>query len=447
MLNAFKLFDVDSDIKLFYHGDSMGLFPLDVQEDKELISYLNKTENMQIKNKDEEIENWINSCIDDLPTHSRININENFEPKLQTLVLPIASSCNLKCPYCFAQTSDGGFAYSDYNEESIDNLLMLLKKYNHQTSTTLVFFGGEPLIRYDLIKYTVNKIKEKYNELNIGYSITTNGTLITKERAKFLKENNFAILVSMDGFENEYNYRHFINGKSSVNRVLTNMNLLKEMNVPFQIRATITSDNPYIYETYRFFEELKYPFNIAFAYSSENKSNEKLNIFDEKCIDQIKKAFDKLLKYYTKKIESKEPIFNTLFLSLGDILEYRVHREHVCAAGYTFYTVMSNGDIYTCAHLMNNPEYSMGKISDFVSLNQNSCSSISRSILSIEDCENCWAKYLCVGGCTSQKLTMGIAANKSFPKRQCEVERSVFEFYVKLYYIYKTISSNDNICK
>ena len=55
----------------------------------------------------------------------------------------------------------------------------------------------------------------------------------------------------------QFNYRKFRNGKSSVSRVLGNIELLKAHEVSFEIRATITSDNPYIYETYRFFEELK----------------------------------------------------------------------------------------------------------------------------------------------------------------------------------------------
>lgn len=419
MLKGVKLFDMGEDVRLLYHGDSMGLFPLDTQKDKEF-------------------ENWVQTCIDELPTTPIANSEELSSSKLKTLILPVASSCNLRCPYCFAQTNAGDFQFSDYTEEDIDRLLVLLGEYNGQEQTTLIFFGGEPLIKFELIKYTINLIKEKYGDRQFGYSITTNGTLLNEERAKFLKENNFALLLSMDGYDNDYNYRRFKNGKSSVARVLKNIQILKDANIPFQIRATITSDNPYLYETFLFFEELKVPFTIAFAYSSENTSNVELNTFNEQNITMINKVFHKLTEYYISQFKKGKPVYDTLFASLRDILEHRVHRGRVCAAGTTHFTVMANGDIYTCAHLMNNPGYVVGNLSDFKSVRQDN-SSTPRDIGQIKACGGCWAKHLCVGGCTSQKLSMGVGADDAFPKRQCNLELALFEYYIRLYYIYKTL--------
>lgn len=445
-MNCFNLFDIGGDVKLFYDSNSMGIFPLDINEDKEIISYLEslkETPNLTIR--DEEIEQWLNMCISEIPNSPEINNEDLSNPSPRALVLPIASSCNLKCPYCFAQTNQGTFNFTDYSQEDIDKLLIQLKEYAKVEPVTLIFFGGEPLVKFDIIQYTVNQIKEHYKDCKYSFSITTNGTLLNKERVLFLRDNNFAVLVSMDGYDNDYNHRHFRNGKSSVARVLRNIDILKDLRVPFEIRATLTSDNPYIYQTWQFFEQLQVPFAIVFAYPSENTSNSDLNTFsNDVCMSRIRTDFQNLLEYYAQKIKNSEPIYDTTFKTISDIIEHRTHRKRICAAGNSYFTVMSNGNIYACAHLMNNPEYIIGKGFNFEKMNIDS-PSIPANIEQIEDCRDCWAKNLCMGGCTSQKLSLGKKTNESFPRAQCDLQLLLYEHYIRLYYILKTQNPNERI--
>ena len=253
----------------------MQIFPMPISDYGELIEYLNGRKTVAEKNQ--EIENWLCENLKQRLDGLIVNKEEYISPLLETLVLPITDKCNLTCPYCFAQKGNGNFNFDSYTEKDIDNLLEIIYDKNRDTPTTLVFFGGEPLLKFKLIKYTINAISTRYNgKLNVSYSITTNGTLINEKVAQFFRDNNFAVMLSVDGPDNEYNFRKYSNGESSLGRVLRNIEVLKEKEVSFEVRATITSNNPYILETIMFLEELRTPFTAVFAYSSENATHGEL---------------------------------------------------------------------------------------------------------------------------------------------------------------------------
>ncbi len=374
------------------------------------------------------------------PASTLVNDLKHVKPSYSSLVLPIASQCNLKCPYCFAQTNHGGFSFPSYNEDAIDRLLDRLHELNGDTPTTLIFFGGEPLIKFNLIEYTVNCVKEKYPDMKIGYSITTNGTLINRKVADFFRENNVAVLLSMDGYDNEFNYRKFRNGKSSVDRVLKSIELLKSSNVYFEIRATLTSDNPYLYETHMFFEKLEVPYQIAFAYPSENTSHSSLSTFSEDSLVGLRKAYNRLIEHYVERSKKGLPFYDKLLPKIIGAIESRQKLIFSCSAGINYFTILANGDIHYCAHLMNNPEFVLGNLYDRKLKNSFISHPITpKAVDQIAECENCWIKNLCAGGCTSQKISEKLSPFGSYSRRKCALERLQYEYYLKLYVLSQSI--------
>lgn len=238
-------------IPYLYDGETMALLELDAKEDLSLIKELQSIDN-NCENLSHSSIAFLSESIKELPRNTYANQIEKTNISPLSVVLPITSSCNLNCPYCFAQTKDGDFTFKNYTEADIEKLIQRLYAINKGATTLLIFFGGEPLLNFKLIKHAVSYINRSGLKESFCYSITTNGTLVTREIAEFLKDHQFAILLSMDGYENEFNYRKFRNGKPSVSKVLKNIDLLRSCDVSFEIRATITSDNPYIYETYHF---------------------------------------------------------------------------------------------------------------------------------------------------------------------------------------------------
>jgi len=384
------------------------------------------------------------SSLDKGPQSYFVNNYENIRPTFSALILPIAAQCNLTCPYCFAQTNKGDFNFIGYKQEDIDRLLAKLHQLNKDTPTTLIFFGGEPLICFDLIEYTLHKVLD-YPDMKISSSMTTNGTLITDRRAKFLGENKVAVLLSMDGFDNEYNHRLFRNGRSSVPRVLRAVELLKKHNVSFEIRATLTSDNPYLYDTHKFFQSLEVPYQIAFAYSSENKSHAALSSFSAAIRERIQTDYAKLTDDYRILLEERKTCYDNLLKKIGCAIEGRQLLAQSCSAATNYFTIMANGDIHYCAHLMNNPNYVIGNLYDGFNVdNFRALPFTPKPTNLMSACQDCWAKFLCGGGCTSQKIVDGIPATEPYSTEKCELEKLQYEYYIKLYVMTKLYNEKIN---
>ena len=419
----------------------MQIFPMPISDYGELIEYLNGRKTVAEKNQ--EIENWLCENLKQRLDGLIVNKEEYISPLLETLVLPITDKCNLTCPYCFAQKGNGNFNFDSYTEKDIDNLLEIIYDKNRDTPTTLVFFGGEPLLKFKLIKYTINAISTRYNgKLNVSYSITTNGTLINEKVAQFFRDNNFAVMLSVDGPDNEYNFRKYSNGESSLGRVLRNIEVLKEKEVSFEVRATITSNNPYILETIMFLEELRTPFTAVFAYSSENATHGELTSYDDITLERIKDGLGKVYDYYSEKLKKCEKIYNLAISEFFETLEYRTVKERACTAGLTYHTVMSNGDMYSCAHLMNDKKYIVQNVRHFENGKWLSDTTIPIKVSEIEDCQKCWAKNLCSGGCTSRKVLANRKTSMALPQVECKLQKLQFELYLRLYYLYKIHTCN-----
>lgn len=436
MNGTLKLIEISPENYILFDGKEMQIFPLDYKEHLPVINYLKEKESSG--KTDPDMEMWIDENIK--PTHKQciVNNENSLSPKLSTLILPITAQCNLACPYCFAQTSKGNFNFRSFSNEDIDELLSILYKKIGSDPVVLVFFGGEPLIKFDVIRHTVDTVNTKYKDkMKVSYSVTTNGTLLTKDIINFLKENHFAVLLSIDGPDNEFNLRHFKNGKPSIHRVLERIKMMKEAKMDFEIRATITSNNPYIVETYKFLEALEVKFTAAFAYSSENKSHKELTDYNSESLKNINKSLSILLDYYRIKIEKKEPIYNSVLLETLEMIECRVKREKICAAGLAYHTILYNGDMYSCAHLMNDSKYKIGNIKNFEEGILKPHFTLPTKLNEIKGCEDCWVKNLCVGGCPSQKILTGRNSNQCHNQKDCDLAKLLNEFYIKIYFLYK----------
>jgi uncharacterized protein len=121
--------------------------------------------------------------------------------------------CNLRCKYCFVYKLNKDQKCQDMTVETADQLIRFADK-NLKPDGKIWFFGAEPLCNFDMIKYIVKKCKEKGYEWHFG--ATTNATLITEERAQWMKDNKFTLLCSVDGPKNSHDpNRIYANGKGS----------------------------------------------------------------------------------------------------------------------------------------------------------------------------------------------------------------------------------------
>lgn len=160
--------------------------------------------------------------------------NSNFDNTIDSMILLITEKCNFACTYCYG-------AYGEKNKTMIFSTaklaIDLAKKLN---IPEIVFFGGEPLLNFELIKQTVKYIKEI--QFDVDLRITTNGSLVTEEIASFFAENNILVSVSMDGNKEQHDKtRIYKDGSSSYEQVINGIKILKEYNLLDLIEITHSS--------------------------------------------------------------------------------------------------------------------------------------------------------------------------------------------------------------
>lgn len=155
-----------------------------------------------------------------------------IENKLGNLYLQVTQACNLRCSYC---------PYSGmYNNRrhinkrlSFDTAKLAVDFYFKHSNNTLEpsigFYGGEPLLEYDLIKQIVGYVKKNYPDKNVSFPLTTNGTLLSDDVVDFLVLNNFNLTISLDGPKTYHDKnRVFGNGKGSHDLIMKNLKKIKE---------------------------------------------------------------------------------------------------------------------------------------------------------------------------------------------------------------------------
>lgn len=159
------------------------------------------------------------------------NLEEFIQNSLEMIQLEVTERCNLRCTYCvynphFAEKRNYGTRNMSQKTafKAIDHLAESSKQ---QERIALAFYGGEPLLCFPLIKACVLYAREVMPEKELGFSITTNGTLITPDIAKFFSEEGIGVHVSLDGPEDIHDeYRKDAHGYGSFQRTIAGLKML-----------------------------------------------------------------------------------------------------------------------------------------------------------------------------------------------------------------------------
>ena len=161
-------------------------------------------------------------------------IKHVLDSHIEMLTLQVTQRCNLRCKYC---TYSG--KYDNYNrthanydmtwdvaQQAVD---FYLQHSVAAETLNIGFYGGEPLLNLNLIKKTVHYIQNKVANRKVLFSLTTNATLLTLDTARYLFENGFSILISLDGSKEQHNqYRIFSDGSGSFDVIMKNLEIIKQ---------------------------------------------------------------------------------------------------------------------------------------------------------------------------------------------------------------------------
>lgn len=321
------------------------------------------------------------------------------KPILKSLCLHIAHDCNLSCRYCFAK--EGGFGGTrelmpfSVARAAID---FLCKSSSTRYNLEVDFFGGEPLMNFDVVKQTVQyarSIQKKYNKY-FRFTITTNGLLLTDEISDFINNEMDNVVLSLDGRKavNDIN-RKTLPGSGSYDIIVPKFKALlkKRGKKSYYIRGTYTSDNlDFDCDVNAMADEGFLNLSIEpvsaqgepFAITAQHKK-------------QIEGAYDRI--YQRLCTDNDITFFHfTSDLSGGPCA---IKRIRGCGAGTEYLAVTPSGELYPCHQFVGNKEYIVGNLDSGI-VNTELCREFQNcNLYSKKGCGDCFAKYFCSGGCAA----------------------------------------------
>lgn len=363
----------------------------------------------------------------------------NRENVVKSLCLHVSHDCDLNCRYCFAS---GGTYNTERDIMSYETgkkaLDFLIENSGHRRNLEVDFFGGEPLLNFDVVKKLTlygEELNEKYNK-NIRFTITTNGTHLTDEIIDFINDHMSNVVLSLDG-RKEINDKMRPNrgGKGSFDKVVPKFQDLieKRGDKEYYVRGTFTNENLDFSKDAMTFRELGFDKISLEPVVTDPKEPYALR---EEHIDKIKEEYEKFAKIYLEENEKSDFLFYHFMMDLdeGPCL---AKRSVGCGAGSEYLAITPTGDIYPCHQFVGKEEFKIGNLDEGIKNEDLREEFRTSNIFTKEDCSKCWAKFYCSGGCHANNYYNTGDLHQAY-KMGCELEKKRIECAIAI------LASGDN---
>lgn len=321
---------------------------------------------------------------------------------IKAACLHVAHDCNLSCNYCFASQGNFKGQRELMNEEVGKRALdFLIENSGNRRNIELDFFGGEPLMNFDLVKKLVaygRKIEKEHNK-HFRFTITTNGVLLSDDNIDFINENMDNVVLSLDGRKDINDcMRPTVNGKGSYDIIVPKFKKLVEKrgDKDYYIRGTFTNNN------LDFSEDLKTFYEEGFEKTSIEPvvtDEKEPYAIREEHLEKILQEYEKLSKDYMEiRKTDKDFLFFHFMIDLNQG-PCAVKRSVGCGAGSEYVAITPEGDVYPCHQFVGEEEFKLGDIFNGIKNTELRDEFKSTNIYTKKTCPTCWARYYCSGGC------------------------------------------------
>lgn len=326
---------------------------------------------------------------------------------VKALCLHIAHDCNLACRYCFAEEGEyqGRRALMSY-EVGKQALDFLIQNSGNRKNLEVDFFGGEPLMNFDVVKRLVEygREQEQIHNKKFRFTLTTNGILLNDDIMEFANKEMSNVVLSIDG-RKEVNdrMRPSRNGKGSYELILPKFQKLAESRnqTNYYVRGTFTHNN------LDFSEDVKHLAELGFKQISVEPVvalPEEPYAIKEEDLDILFEEYDKLARYMIeKKKEGKDFNFFHFMLDLsgGPCVAKRLSG---CGSGTEYLAVTPWGDLYPCHQFVGEESYLMGNVFEGVKTTDLRDEFKCCNVYAKDKCRDCFAKFYCSGGCAANSF-------------------------------------------
>ena len=329
---------------------------------------------------------------------------KNRHTDVKALCLHIAHTCNLTCDYCFAAQGNfcgkQGLMSLEVGKRAID---FLIENSGKRRNLEVDFFGGEPLMNFDVVKEIVAYARsiEKTHDKNFRFTLTTNGMLIDDDVIEFANKECHNVVLSLDGRKEVHDrLRKTASGKGSYDVIVPKFQKLVSSRggKGYYMRGTFTHNNP------DFTEDILHMLDLGFTELSMEPvvcaPDDPYALTDED-MKTVCEQYEILAKEMIrrKKAGNGFTFYHYMIDLTGGPCIYK--RISGCGSGTEYFAVTPWGDLYPCHQFVGDDAYCVGNIFDGITekdvVNEfKMCNAYAR-----KECKDCWARLYCSGGCAA----------------------------------------------
>ncbi len=353
----------------------------------------------------------------------------NRDSVVKAMCLHVAHDCNLRCKYCFAETGSyegpRGLMSLEVGKQAID---YLIKASGHRKNLEIDFFGGEPLLNFEVVKGIVEYARsiEKACGKNFRFTITTNGILLDEAKKEYINKEMGNIVLSIDGRKcvNDA-MRIRVDGTGSYDAIVPRFQDMAESRNQdnYYVRGTFTRKN------LDFKEDVLHLADLGFKQISVEPvvaSADTDYMFREEDLPVLYQQYEELAAEYVKR--KREGNGFQFFHFVVDLTggPCILKRLSGCGAGHEYVAVSPDGDIYPCHQFVGNDEMKLGNVKEQGLKQEISNMFRDSNIYTKPACQNCFAKFYCSGGCPANAVQYGGGINEPL-KMSCDLMRKRLE--------------------
>ena len=353
--------------------------------------------------------------VEGLKAAGKLFVPDSYEPMagklkrktagvVKALCLHIAHTCNLNCSYCFASqgkyNGDRAVMSFEVGKRALD---FLIENSGTRRNLEVDFFGGEPLMNFQVVKDLVayaRSVEKKFNK-NFRFTLTTNGMLIDDDVIDFCNRECHNVVLSLDGRKEIHDrYRVDYAGNGSWEKIVPKFQKLVEARngKGYYMRGTFTHANP------DFLEDIKTMLDLGFTELSMEPvvcapgDPAELTEADREIVKDQYEQLAMLMRQRDK--EGKPFTFYHYMIDLqGGPCIYK--RISGCGSGTEYMAVTPWGDLYPCHQFVGDEKYLLGNIFDGVQNTAIQDEFMCCNVYAREACRDCWARLYCSGGCAA----------------------------------------------
>ena len=372
------------------------------------------------------------------------HLKEKTSGVIKALCLHVAHTCNLNCSYCFASQGkyhgDRAVMSFEVGKQALD---FLVANSGTRRNLEVDFFGGEPLMNFDVVKDLVAYARsiEKEKGKNFRFTLTTNGMLVDDDVIDFANRECHNVVLSLDGRKEIHDrYRVDYAGRGSWEQIVPKFQkFVKERGGKgYYMRGTFTHANPDFLKDIQTmldlgFNELSMEPVVCAPGDPSELTQEDLPIV----LDQYEKLAELMLE---RDREGRPFTFYHYMIDLtGGPCIYK--RISGCGSGTEYMAVTPWGDLYPCHQFVGDEKFKLGDIWNGVTNKETQCEFANCNVYARPDCRDCWAKLYCSGGCAANAYHSTGSVTGVY-KYGCELFRKRMECAIMVE-IARTLSKNE----